>query len=140
MTRLKHLLQPEIPTLPKAFGWVLVLAGLFFAYVYMMAPGMFFPGVGIQTYSEQFGLYSTSVRILGAVLGILVALILNSAALFALMLVTRIFIELSDVIVGLVINNGSPDQNTFILLVLACVELLVLVTLVRLLIRSAARP
>ena len=43
MTRLKHLLQPEIPTLPKAFGWVLVLAGLFFAYVYMMAPGMFFP-------------------------------------------------------------------------------------------------
>ena len=80
------------------------------------------------------------MRILGAVLGILVALILNSSALFALMLVTRIFIELGDVIVGLVINNGSPDQNTFILLVLACVELLVLVTLVRLFIRSAARP
>lgn len=74
MTRLKLPLRPEITRLPKAFGWVLVLAGLFFADIYMMAPGLFFPGVAIKTYSEQFDLYSTGVRILGAVLGILLAL------------------------------------------------------------------
>lgn len=140
MTRLKLLLRPEIPRLPKAFGWVLVLAGLIFAYIYMMAPGLFFPGVVIETYSEQFGLYSTGVRILGAVLGILLALALNSAALLALMLVTRIFIELGDVCVGLVINNGSPDQNTFVLIALATVEMVVLATIVRLLLRSTPRP
>lgn len=56
------------------------------------------------------------------------------------MLLTRIFIEQGDVCVGLVINNGSPDQNTFVLFALATVELVVLATLVRLLFRSTPRP
>lgn len=111
-----------IPTRSKLFGWLLVLAGCFFAYVYMATPGAFFPGVTVETFAEKFGLWSTGVRILGSVLGILVALLLDSAALLALMLLTRIFIELGDVVVGLVLNSG-PDTNTFTLTALAAVEL-----------------
>jgi hypothetical protein len=118
-----------IPTRAKVFGWILVLAGCFFAYVYMVTPGAFFPGVTVETFSEKFGLYSTGVRILGSVLGILVALLLNSAALLALMLLTRIFIELGDVTVGLILN-GAPDTNTWTLLALAAVETYMLVYLV----------
>jgi hypothetical protein len=115
-------LKPPIPLSAKIFGWLLVAAGLFFAYVFTATPGSFFPGVTIGTYSEQFGLYSTGVRILGSVLGLVIALLLNSAALLALMLATRVFIELGDVIVGLVINNGAPDANTVILTLFAAVE------------------
>ena len=107
MTTLNENLRPAIPRSAQIFGWILVMAGLFFGYIYMFQPGSFFPGVAITSYSEQFGLYSTGVRILGAVLGIAIALILNSAALLALMLATRIFIEVGDVFVGLVVNNGD---------------------------------
>ncbi len=139
MDRLKDVLQPGIPVSAKVFGWILVLAGSFFAYVYMFTPGSFFPGVTVTTFSEQFGLYSTGVRILGAVLGILIALILNSAILLALMLATRIFIELGDVIVGLIVNNGSPDSNTFTLLALAAVEAYFLAKLVKVVLGSSQR-
>jgi hypothetical protein len=122
MNNIKLAFGPSIPISAKVFGWVLVAAGLFFAYVYMAAPGGFFPGVEIKTYSEQFGLYSTGVRILGSVLGIAIALLLNSAALLALMLATRVFIELGDVMVGLFIN-GTTDANTFTLTALAAVEI-----------------
>lgn len=119
-----------IPRSAKIFGWILVLAGTFFAYVYMVMPGNFFPGVVIETFSEKFGLYSTGVRILGSVIGIIIALLLNSAALLALMLATRIFIELGDVIVGLAVNGG-PDANTVSLSVLAALEIYFLVKLVK---------
>lgn len=121
--------SPEAPLRAKVFGWVLVLAGCFFAYVYMFAPAGFFPGVTVETFSEKFGLYSTGVRILGSVIGILAALLLNSAALLAIMLFTRIFIELGDVVVGLVLNGG-PDANTFTLLALASAEVYMLVYLI----------
>ncbi len=121
------LFQP-IPMRAKAFGWILVLAGCFFAWVYMAAPGGFFPGVTVESFSERFGLYSTGVRILGSVLGIVIALTLNSTALLALMLATRIFIELGDVLVGLVLNGG-PDANTVTLVALASVELYMLLFL-----------
>jgi hypothetical protein len=133
------ILQPAVPRPAKVFGWILGLAGCFFAYVYMFNPGAFFPGVAIATYSEQFGLYSTGVRILGAVLGLLIALVLDSAALLALMLATRIFIELGDVIVGLVINHGSPDANTFTLLALAAVEAWFLAKLIRVVLQASRR-
>ncbi len=139
MDLLKQALKPAIPRDAKVFGWILVLAGTFFAYVYTMTPGAFFPGVSVSSYSEQFGLYSTGVRILGSVLGIAVALILNSAALLAIMLLTRIFIELGDVTSGLVINNGATDANTFILSALAVVEAYFLLKLTQVVIRSAAR-
>jgi hypothetical protein len=124
-------LSPRIPVSAKIFGWILVAAGLFFAWVYMAAPGSVFPGVSITSHSEQFGLYSTGVRILGSVLGLVIALLLDSAALLALMIATRVFIELGDVVVGLVINSGAPDANTFTLLVLAAVEAFFVVLLVR---------
>ncbi len=135
---LKMPLQPAIPASAKIFGWILVLAGAFFTYIYIFNPGAFFPGVTINTYSEQFGLYSTGVRILGSVLGILIALMLDSAALLALMLVTRVFIELGDVAVGLIINNGSTDANTFTLAALAAVEFFFIVKLARVLARITA--
>jgi hypothetical protein len=122
--------RPGIPVSAKIFGWVLVLAGCFFSYVYMFAPGGFFDGVEIRTYSEQFGLYSTGVRILGSVLGLVIALVLDSAALLALMLATRVFIELGDVAVGLAIN-GAADANTFMLTGLAVLEAFFVALLLR---------
>ncbi len=122
MNELKNLLLPGIPASAKIFGWVMVLAGLFFAYIFMFMPGAFFPGVDLGTFSAKFGLYSTGVRVLGSVLGIVIALVLDSAALLALMLATRAFIELGDVVVGLTIN-GAPDANTFTLTALAVVEI-----------------
>lgn len=130
---------PEIPQKARIFGWILVLAGSFFAVVYMVTPGTFFPGVSISSFSEQFGLYSTGVRILAAVLGIVLSLILNRAALLALMLATRIFTELGDVVVGLVVNYGSPDANTLLLTVLAMVEAYFLIGLVRLIAQAGSR-
>ena len=137
MPSIQTLLQPTIPTIPKVFGWILVLAGSFFAYIYMFNPGTFFPGVTIGTYSEQFGLYSTGVRILAAVLGIIIALYLNSAALLAVMLVMRVFVELGDVMVGLVVNQGSPDTNTVTLLILAAVEIFMIALLFKVLRKAA---
>lgn len=91
--------------------------------------GAFFPGVAVERFSEKFGLYSAGVRILGSVVGIVVALLLNSAALLALMQLTRIFIELGHVAVGLILNGGA-DTNTVTLIMLATVELCLLVFLV----------
>jgi hypothetical protein len=119
-----------IPMPAKLFGWLLVLAGCYFFYVFTVTPGEFFPGVAVETFSEKFGLYSTGVRVLGSVFGLLVALLLNSAALLALMLATRLFIEAGDVIVGLLLNGG-PDANTWTLLAVAVVELAVLLYLLR---------
>lgn len=138
MPTMQTLLQPSIPTIPKVFGWILVLAGSFFAYIYMFSPGSFFPGVSVSTYSEQFGLYSTGVRILAAVLGIVIALYFNSAALLAMMLVTRVFTETGDVVVGLVVNQGVPDTNTFTLLILAAIEVYMIVLLLNVLRKAMA--
>lgn len=124
---------PPTGTLPqrvRVFGWLLVVAGCFFAWVYAANPGAFFAGVTAETFAEKFGLYSTSVRILGSVLGLLIALALNNAALMALMLASRLFIELGDVGVGLILNGG-PDANTATLTVLAAAELYMLIFLLR---------
>jgi hypothetical protein len=121
----------HIPKSAMIFGWILVAAGIFFAYIYMFSPGSFFPGITVSTISEQFGLYSTGVRILGSVLGIAIALYFNSAALFALMLVTRVFIELGDVVIGLVVHQGAPDTNTITLSALAAIEMFFIVKLVK---------
>jgi len=104
-------LSAPIPARARVFGWLLALTGCFFAYVYMASPGAFFPGVAVESFSEKFGLYSTGVRILGSVAGIVVALVLNSAALLALMLLARIFIELGDVAVGLTLNRGGRHEH-----------------------------
>ncbi len=124
-------LAPSIPRSALVFGWLMVAAGTFFAYVYMFNPGLAFPGISISTISEQFGLYSTGVRIMGSVLGIVIALYFNSAALLALMLATRVFIELGDVAVGLVIHGGAADSNTLTLGLLAAIEIFFVILLVK---------
>lgn len=111
-----------IPISARIFGWLLVAAGLFFAYVFAFHPTLSFPGIAADGVSAKFGLYSTSVRVLGSVLGILIALIVNNRHFLALMLATRAFIELGDVLVGFNIY-GEPNANTFILSALAAVEL-----------------
>ena len=63
------------------------------------------------------------------------ALTLNSAALLALMLVTRVITEAGDVILGLVINNGVPDANTYALTALTLVEVWFVVKLVKVVLR-----
>lgn len=139
MQGLQSVLKPAIPTSAKLFGWVLVFAGLFFAYVYTQNPGGFFPGVSVETYSEKFGLYSTGVRVLGSVVGLAIALLLDSAALLALMLATRVFIELGDVVVGLIINRAT-DANTVTLTALAAVEIFFVVLLLRTVNAAGRKP
>jgi hypothetical protein len=124
-------LGPGISISAKIFGYFMVFAGLFFAYVYMFNPGLGFPGIEIKSVSEQFGLYSTGVRVIGSVVGILLALLLDSAALLALMLVTRVVIELGDVILGLVIRGGTTDVNTFTLTILAAIEVFFIMKLIK---------
>ena len=139
MTILAHRynLGPGISKSANIFGYFMVIAGLFFAYVYMFNPGLTFPGIEISTVSEKFGLYSTGVRVIGSVIGILVALLLDSAALLALMLVTRVVIELGDVIVGMAIHGGAADANTFTLTILAAVEVYFIVKLAKSLPKTA---
>ena len=127
----RYNLGPGISTSPKIFGYFMVIAGLFFAYVYMFNPGLAFPGIEIKTVSEQFGLYSTGVRVIGSVVGILLALVLDCAVMLIIMLATRVVIELGDVIVGLVIHGGAVDANTFSLTVLAAIEVFFMVKLVK---------
>lgn len=124
-------LGPRIPISAKVFGYFMVIAGMIFAYVYMVNPGLAFAEIEIKTVSEQFGLYSTGGRIIGSVVGILLALLFDSAALLGLMLVTRVVIELGDVIVGLVIHGGATDANTFALIILAAVEVFFIAKLVK---------
>lgn len=132
----QKVLGPQIPVLAKIFGWLLVIAGIYFFYVFTQSPGDFFPSVVIETYSEKFGLYSTGARIMGSVVGLIIALWLNSAALLALMLATRIIIEAGDILVGLILNGGV-DMNTYALTMTAGVETLFLIILVRVLIKAA---
>jgi hypothetical protein len=135
MNELRNALGPRIPVSAKVFGWLLVAAGFYFFYVFTQVPGSFFPGVEIGTYSERFGLYSTGARVLGSVFGLVIALWLDSAALLALMLATRIFIEIGDILVGLILNQG-PDANTYALSITAGIETVFLIILLRVLIQA----
>lgn len=135
MNETRNALGPRIPLSAKVFGWLLVVAGFYFFYVFTQVPGSFFPGVVIETYSEKFGLYSTGARVLGSVAGLAIALWLDSAALLALMLATRILIEIGDILVGLILNQ-APDANTYALAVTAGIETIFLIILLRVLIRA----
>ncbi len=113
----------------RGFAWFLIVAGSFFAYVYLANPGLTFPGARITDYSSQLGFYSTSVRVIGSVVGLGIAVLLNDARLLAIMLATRLVIESGDIIVGLVI--GGPLSNTVMLVLLALAELAATVKLVQ---------
>lgn len=110
-----------IPKAVRVFIWILLAAGLFFAYVYTFNPALGFPGTQLSSYSEKFAFASTGIRVLGSVVGLAIALYLNSAPLMALMLATRIVIELGDVVIALTI--GGSVSNIVSLSALAAVEI-----------------
>lgn len=109
-----------IPRAVQVFTWILIAAGCFFFYVYTFAPGMSFPGASLDSYSAKLGFASAGVRILGSVLALLVSVWANDARWLFITLISRVFIELGDVVVGLLLDG--PTVNTGALLVLAAVE------------------
>jgi hypothetical protein len=110
-----------IPTPVKIFTWILICAGIFFFYVYTFNPGISFPNANLDTYSAKMGFASTGVRILGSVLALLISVIANNPRWLFITLISRIFIELGDVVVGLQLDGATV--NTVSLLVLASAEI-----------------
>ena len=118
-----------IPKIVKIFTVLLILAGLFFAYVFSFNPGLAFPGAKIHDYSSQLGFMSTGVRVLGSVVGLAIALALNSPRLLLLMLITRLVIEVGDIAVGFA-TDGTLG-NTIMISVIATLELLAILKLLQ---------
>lgn len=110
-----------IPSSVKIFTWVLIGAGSFFFYVYTFKPSLSFPNATLETYSAQMGFASTGVRILGSVLALLVSVVANNPRWLFITLVSRVFIELGDVVVGMVLDGVTT--NTLALIILASVEI-----------------
>lgn len=110
-----------IPQSVKIFSWILVCAGCFFFYVYTFNPGLSFPNAVLDSYSAKLGFASTGVRILGSVVALVISLVANDARWLFITLVSRVFIELGDVVVGLVLDGVTA--NTGALVVLAALEI-----------------
>ena len=110
-----------IPTPVKIFTWILISAGLFFFYVYTFSPNISFPNANLETYSAKMGFGSTGVRILGSILALLISVIYNKPHWLFITLISRVFIELGDVVVGLTLDGITA--NTFALIVLASAEI-----------------
>ncbi len=100
-----------IPTPVRIFTWILICAGSFFFYVYTFNPVISFPNASLATYSAKMGFASTGVRILGSVLALLISVVANNPRWLFIILVSRVFIELGDVVVGLVLDGVTA--NTF---------------------------
>ncbi|MFT3701364.1 MAG: hypothetical protein QM802_03300 [Agriterribacter sp.] len=109
-----------IPTPVKVFTWLLICAGCFFFYVYTFKPVISFPKANLETYSARLGFASTGVRILGSVIALLISVLANNPRWLFITLISRIFIELGDVVVGLILDG--PTAITASLLILAAVE------------------
>lgn len=116
-----HHLAIGIPTPVKIFTWLLILAGTFFFYVYTFNPALSFPNANLDTYSAQMGFGSTGVRIIGGVLLLLICVLANKPNWLFATLLGRIFVELGDTILGLILDGFTP--NTIALLVLASLEI-----------------
>lgn len=82
-----------IPTPIKIFTWILIGAGIFFAYVFIFNPGLAFPGAAITDYSSKLGFYSTGVRVIGSVAALFISVVLNNPQLLAITLASRLIIE-----------------------------------------------
>ena len=118
-----------IPQSVKIFTWVLIGAGLFFAYVYTFNPGLAFPGARITDYSSQFGFASTGVRVLGSVAALLISVIYNKPQWLLITLISRLVIEAGDIIVG--VATGGTMVNNIMIGIIAALELWAILTLVR---------
>lgn len=110
-----------IPMPVKIFTWILICAGSFFFYVYTFNPVISFPNAALDNYSAKMGFASTGVRILGSVLALVISVLANSPRWLFITLISRVFIELGDVVVGLILDGVTA--NTFSLTVLAGLEI-----------------
>ena len=110
-----------IPTPVKIFTWILICAGIFFFYVYSFTPSISFPNANLDTYSAKMGFESTGVRILGSVIALFISVLANNPRWLFITLISRIFIELGDVVVGLQLDGITA--NTGALIVLAAAEI-----------------
>ena len=119
----------SIPIPVKIFTWLLIVAGIFFAYVFIFNPGLSFPGAQITDYSSKLGFYSTGVRVIGSVVGLLIAVLFNSPRLLAIMLATRLVIETGDIIVGVI--TGGTMVNNILISVIALLELIAIIKLLQ---------
>jgi hypothetical protein len=112
--------QTGIPTPVKIFTWILICAGLFFAYVFTFNPGLSFPGAAITDYSSQLGFASTGVRVLGSVAALLISVIWNKPQWLFITLISRLVIEVGDIVVGL--TTGGTMMNNGMIGVIAALE------------------
>ena len=112
---------PGIPRPVQIFTWLLICAGLFFAYVFTFDPGLSFPGAQITDYSSQLGFASTGVRVLGSVAALLISVILNKPQWLLITLISRLVIELGDIVVGIV--TGGTLTNNVMIGIIALLEL-----------------
>lgn len=74
----------------------------------------------LDTYSAQMGFASTGVRILGSVLALLISVLANNPQWLFITMISRVFIELGDAVVGLLLDGVTA--NTGALAVLAAAE------------------
>ena len=124
---IKQSVKVGIPTSVKIFTWILICAGCFFFYVYTFNPVISFPKASLDTYSAKMGFASTGVRILGSVLALIISVFAKNPLWLFITLISRIFIELGDVVVGLILDGATA--NTFALIVLSSAEIWALLTL-----------
>ncbi len=110
-----------IPWSVKIFTWLLICAGIFFGFVFFTNPGMSFPGATITDYSSQLGFYSTGVRVFGSVIALLISVILNNPYFLIITMVSRVFIEIGDIIVNIVLKGSQT--NTIMISIIALFEI-----------------
>jgi len=109
-----------IPRPVQVSAWILIGAGCFVFYVYTFQLSISFPNANLDSDSAKMGFASTGVRILGSVLALVISVWANDARWLFITLISRIFIELGDTVVGLVLDG--PTANTGAPLVLTAVE------------------
>lgn len=118
-----------IPLSVKIFSWVLIIAGIFFFYVFTFNPGLSFPGAAITDYSSRLGFSSAGVRVLGSVVALLLSVILNKPQWLFISLISRLVIETGDIIVNLA--TGGTLLNTIMIGIIAILEFWAVVKLYR---------
>lgn len=119
----------SIPLSVKIFSWILIVAGIFFFYVFTFNPGLCFPGASITDYSSQLGFSSAGVRILGSVVALLISVIFNKSQWLFITLVSRLAIEIGDIIVN--VSTGGTMLNTIMIGTIAILEFWAIVKLYR---------
>lgn len=109
-----------IPQPVKIFTWVLIAAGLFIAYVFAFNPGLVIPGAVITAFSSQLG-FAAGVRVFGSVVALLASVIYNKPQWLLVTLISRLAIELGDIVVS--IATGGSLMSQISIAVIALFEL-----------------